>query len=130
MRPSAVGRNDYDVLVEVASEAEVLGTEPDLLAVAAVADRGVMVTAQASRDGFDIVSRFFGPAAGVDEDPVTGSAHCTLAPWWADRLGDELVCRQVSARGGTVRTKLTGDRVELTSTAVTVFCATLARPLP
>ena len=83
--------------------------------------RGVIVTAR-GREPYDMVSRFFAPAAGVPEDPVTGSAHCTLAPYWAEKLGRrELRGWQASMRGGEVRMTLAGDRVLLEGTAVTVW---------
>jgi PhzF family phenazine biosynthesis protein len=117
-----VGRGRFDYVVEVADEAAVRALAPDIRRVARVDCRGVIVTAPGSSGGFDFVSRFFGPAAGVDEDPVTGSAHCALAPFWAARLGrTELTGRQVSARGGTVRVRLEGDRVVLSGRAVTVL---------
>jgi predicted PhzF superfamily epimerase YddE/YHI9 len=85
-----------------------------------------MVTARAGPDllasGVDFVSRFFAPAVGVDEDPVTGSAHCCLGPWWANRLGTtDLVGRQVSDRGGTVGVRVRSDRVLLAGKAVTIL---------
>jgi predicted PhzF superfamily epimerase YddE/YHI9 len=84
--------------------------------------RGVIVTGRAESPGQDFVSRFFAPAAGVPEDPVTGSAHCALTPYWAAKLGrSELVGYQASARGGIVRVRLTGDRVHLGGHAVTVM---------
>jgi predicted PhzF superfamily epimerase YddE/YHI9 len=84
--------------------------------------RGVIVTSAAATPGFDFVSRFFAPAAGIDEDPVTGSAHCCLTPYWAAKLGKTaMAARQVSARGGTVRVTLDGDRVRLAGQAVTVL---------
>ncbi len=120
----AVARAVSDVLVEVASAAEVRALVPDYAALARVPARGVIVTAPG--DGPDLVSRCFYPAAGVPEDPVTGSAHCTLATWWAPRLGDgPLTAEQASPRGGVVRTRLRGDRVELTGRAVTVLSGRL-----
>jgi predicted PhzF superfamily epimerase YddE/YHI9 len=84
--------------------------------------RGVIVTARASSPGFDFVSRFFAPALGVDEDPVCGSAHCCLAPFWAERLGkSELLGYQASSRGGVVRVRVRGPRVLLGGQAVTVL---------
>ncbi|MEV4413200.1 PhzF family phenazine biosynthesis protein [Catellatospora sp. NPDC049609] len=118
-----------DLLVEVADEHTVRTMAPDLAAVARLATRGVIVTAQAAdpASGYDFVSRFFGPAVGVPEDPVTGSAHTALAPLWSARLGrDELVGLQASARSGLVRTGLRGDRVDLTGRAVTVLDGNLA----
>jgi predicted PhzF superfamily epimerase YddE/YHI9 len=80
------------------------------------------VTARESRDGFDFVSRFFAPGSGVDEDPVTGSAHCCLAPYWGAKLGkSEMTGHQISARGGVVRVRNAGDRVILGGQAVTVL---------
>ncbi len=118
-----------DLLVEVTDEHTVRSMAPDLGAVARLATRGVIVTAPAADPaaGYDFVSRFFGPAVGVPEDPVTGSAHSALAPLWSARLGrDELVGLQASARSGLVRTALRGDRVDLTGRAVTVLDGTLA----
>jgi PhzF family phenazine biosynthesis protein len=118
------GPNVGDLLVELTDEKTVRGLTPDLTAVASLSHRGVIVTARAEdpAGGYDFVSRFFGPAVGIDEDPVTGSAHTALAPFWSARLGrDELTGLQASARTGLVRTALRGDRVLLTGTAVTVI---------
>ena len=120
--PSYVGRNRFDYLVAVASAAEVRGLSPDFTLLRAVAARGVMVTAPADSPGIDFVSRFFAPAVGIDEDPVTGSAHCCLGPFWSRRLGSgDLVGYQASPRGGVVRVSLAGDRVLLAGQAVTVL---------
>src|SRR5690606_10592402 len=90
--------------------------------LAATAERGVIVTAAGGPDGADLTSRFFAPAVGIPEDPVTGSAHCALGPHWAPRLGRErLTAHQASARGGMVRVRVRGDRVELGGRAVTVM---------
>lgn len=122
VEPVNVGRNRMDIIVEVAREEAVRAAQPDMGLLAAVPTRGVIVTSRAAAPGYDFVSRFFAPAAGVPEDPVTGSAHCCLAPYWAERLGqDELVGYQASARGGTVRVRLAGDRVKLLGQAVTVI---------
>jgi PhzF family phenazine biosynthesis protein len=119
--PAWVGRNRMDVLVELASEREVRALAPDLAALAAHPVRGIIVTAPGS-DGYDFVSRFFAPAAGVPEDPVTGSAHCALAPFWAERLGrNEMTGWQASRRGGLVRVRLANGRVKLGGHAVTVL---------
>ncbi|HEY6277714.1 MAG TPA: PhzF family phenazine biosynthesis isomerase [Streptosporangiaceae bacterium] len=121
------GAGEDDVMVVLAHEDDVTGLRPDTVALAALDTRGVIVTAPASRPGADFVSRFFAPAVGIAEDPVTGSAHCTLAPYWADRLGrDSLTGYQASARGGTVRVRLDGDRVLLAGRAVTVFAGRLS----
>jgi PhzF family phenazine biosynthesis protein len=117
-----VGTNEFDYLVEVATEAEVKNVSPDLAALAKLPKRGVIVTARATTPGFDFVSRFFAPAVGVPEDPVTGSAHCALAPYWAAKLGKtSLVGRQLSPRGGTVHVSLKGDRVILGGKAITML---------
>jgi len=118
---TAVARGISDVLVEAASAAEVRAFVPDFAAIATVPARGVIVTAAGDRPGIDFVSRCFYPAAGIPEDPVTGSAHTTLACWWASRLGrDELIGEQASARGGVVRVELRGDRVGLAGRAITI----------
>ena len=119
--PRWVGRSPFDWLVELDTDATVRGLAPDLARIARIDARGVIVTARADDGIHDFVSRFFAPAAGVPEDPVTGSAHCALAPFWAERLGKtELAGYQASARGGTVLTRVMGDRVLLGGTAVTV----------
>ena len=119
--PVLVGRNQFDYLVELASEELVRGLAPDHGALAALPVRGVIVTAAARTSPFDFVSRFFAPGSGVAEDPVTGSAHCALAPFWGARLGKTaLSAHQASARGGIVQVTLRGDRVLLGGHAVTV----------
>lgn len=121
------GRGQDDHLVVLTEEAQVTGLRPDIPRLADAGSRGVIVTAPASRPGADFVSRFFAPAVGVAEDPVTGSAHCTLAPYWAGQTGrGELTGYQASARGGMVRVRLAGDRVGLSGHAVTVFSGHLA----
>lgn len=120
--PRWVGRSRFDYLVEVDSEETVRALAPDLNALVRVETRGVTVTSRAAGGSFDFVSRFFAPRAGVPEDPVTGSAHCALAPFWSERLGrPELTAYQASARGGVVRTRVAGDRVVLAGQAVTVL---------
>jgi PhzF family phenazine biosynthesis protein len=123
VEPVYVARSHFDVLVEVATEAEVRALKPDVGRLAAVEARGVIVTARADGGaGYDFVSRFFAPRVGVNEDPVTGSAHCVLAPYWAGKLGRaELVGYQASRRGGTVRVRSAGDRVHLGGRAVTIL---------
>ena len=117
-----VGRNRFDYLVEVDSEATVRRLAPDIGALARLPVRGVIVTARGETEGFDFVSRFFAPRAGVDEDPVTGSAHCCLGPYWRRRLGrDAFTAWQASARGGVVKVAVAGDRVRLSGQAVTVL---------
>lgn len=115
------GRSRFDYLVEVASADVLRGLQPDFAALAAHVPRGVIVTSCSDDREYDFISRFFAPAAGVNEDPVTGSAHCCLAAYWRDRLGkDELIGFQASARGGVVRMRVVGDRVVLGGCAVTV----------
>lgn len=127
VRPLYTGRSRFDWLVEVESEAVVRALTPDLGLLARVQARGVIVTARAEVGGYDFVSRFFAPRVGVPEDPVTGSAHCALAPFWAARLGrDELTGYQASRRGGTVQVRVAGDRVMLGGQAVTVMRGELA----
>ena len=117
-----VCRTRFDYLVEADGEAAVRQARPDFRALRDVEARGVIVTARSDDPAYDFVSRFFAPASGVDEDPVTGSAHCALAPFWAKRLGRAaLVGRQVSARGGVVRVEVKGDRVGLGGKAVTAW---------
>lgn len=117
-----VGRSRFDFLVEIESEDAVRALKPDAGKVGRLEARGLIVTSRASGSGYDFVSRFFAPGVGVDEDPVTGSAHCALGPYWKEKLGrDGLVGFQASARGGIVRTRCEGDRVILSGQAVTVF---------
>ncbi|HEX5137605.1 MAG TPA: PhzF family phenazine biosynthesis protein [Planctomycetota bacterium] len=119
-KPRSTHRSRFDRLVELDSEEAVRAVAPDFRALREVDTRGVIVTARGKRH--DFVSRFFAPAAGVDEDPVTGSAHCVLAPFWAARLDrKEMTGFQASRRGGEVRVRLAGDRVFLGGRAVTVL---------
>ncbi|MGW3653620.1 PhzF family phenazine biosynthesis protein [Streptomyces sp. NPDC000878] len=118
------GPNIGDLLIEVADEKTVLGLSPDLKSLAALSERGIIATARADNpaEGHDFVSRCFFPRIGIDEDPVTGSAHTALAPYWSERLGrPDLTGFQASARGGLVRTELRGDRTLLTGRAVTTI---------
>jgi PhzF family phenazine biosynthesis protein len=118
----SVIRNDSDFLVELQSAQEVRALRPNFSALENVAMRGVIVTAPAGDGNADFVSRFFAPGAGVNEDPVTGSAHCALGPFWAAKLGKTtLLGYQASRRGGLVRVELRGDRVWLSGHAVTVL---------
>src|SRR6266511_5684529 len=120
--PRFVGRSRFDYLLEVTDEDTVRHVQPDFAALARVEARGVIVTSRAATRDYDFVSRFFAPRAGVAEDPVTGSAHCALAPYWVAKLGRaELVGYQASARGGVVRVRLAGNRVVLGGQAVTVL---------
>jgi PhzF family phenazine biosynthesis protein len=125
--PVYVGRNVDDYLVLVEDEATVRRVDPDFRALRALPVRGIIVTARSSDPAFDFVSRFFAPAVGVDEDPVTGSAHCCLGPFWQGRLGkDQLTAYQASKRGGVVSLRMAGDRVHLGGQAVTVTRGDLA----
>lgn len=125
----AAGRNAHDLLVEVGSSAVVEGLTPDLAAIARLEVRSVCVTAASDAPDVDFVSRVFAPRVGIPEDPVTGSAHCALGPWWAPRLGRvDLVGRQLSRRGGVVRVRVEGDRVQLGGSAVTVWRGELVAP--
>ena len=120
--PRYVGRSQFDYLVEVDGEETVRRATPDHGKLASLPVRGVMITSAASTPGVDFVSRFFAPGSGIPEDPVTGSAHCCLTPFWAARLGRrELVARQLSARGGLLRLRLDDDRVRLAGQAITVI---------
>jgi predicted PhzF superfamily epimerase YddE/YHI9 len=102
-------------------EQEILAFQPDFAALAELGGRGVIITAPSDKNELDFVSRCFYPNVGVPEDPVTGSAHCTLACWWAERLNKaELTGYQASSRGGTVRLALRGDRVHIFGQAITI----------
>ncbi len=121
VEPVSVAAGGEDLLVEVASVAAVRAVDPDSAMIAAMPYRAVIVTA-AGTGRADFVSRVFAPAVGIDEDPVTGSAHCVLAPYWAPRLDRRRMTGvQLSARGGTVGVELHGDRVLLSGQAVTVL---------
>src|SRR5262249_36090116 len=120
--PLFVGRNRFDLLVELASERELRAVCPDFGRLAKIAVRGVIITARSDEPRFDFVSRFFAPAVGVNEDPVCGSAHCCLAPFWSERLHKhDLVGFQASQRGGIVGVRVQPDRVALRGSAVTVL---------
>jgi predicted PhzF superfamily epimerase YddE/YHI9 len=123
--PLYIGKSRFDYLVEVATPEDVLTVEPKFAELHRLPVRGIMVTSQGVGD-FDFVSRFFAPAAGVNEDPVTGSAHCCLGPYWGQRLGkQEMLAYQASARGGILRVILADDRVILGGQAVTVIVGKL-----
>lgn len=117
-----VGRSRYDYLLELPSEEAVRSAAPDPHRLATLPVRGVVVTARPADGPYDFISRFFAPGSGIYEDPVTGSAHCTLTPYWSPRLGKtEMTAYQASARGGIVKVRLEGDRVRLGGQAVTVM---------
>ena len=121
-----VGKNRFDFLIELESAETVRKMVPDFTLLSSIAGRGFIVTSRSDSSKYDFISRFFAPAAGVNEDPVTGSAHCCLGPYWAQKLGHkELVGYQASARGGVVKVRVGDDRVYLGGQAVTVMRATL-----
>lgn len=123
---SFVGQSKYDKLVLVESEQSLRALQPDFSRLREMPMRGVAVTSPSDDPRFDFVSRYFAPGAGIDEDPVTGSAHCCLGPFWSERLGKvEMTAFQASARGGIVRVRVSADRVYLGGRAVTVFSGVL-----
>ena len=123
----SVGRNSDDYLVEVATDAEVRALAPDFAELSRTECRGVIVTARSDDSRFDFVSRFFAPASGINEDPVTGSAHCCLSEFWSEKLGKlEMTGYQASERGGVVRVIRANGRVKLIGRAVTVTVGHLA----
>jgi len=122
LTPTYAGRNQFDYLVEVASAAALREAQPDHSVLRKLPVRGIIVTARSDSPEFDFISRFFAPGSGIDEDPVTGSAHTCLGPYWQKRLGkSEFVAYQASPRGGVVRVRCNGDRVFLGGQAVTVL---------
>lgn len=125
--PLFTGKHEVDYLVEVASEETVRRMQPDFRRLAEFTARGVIVTSRSDSSAFDFVSRFFAPGVGINEDPVTGSAHCTLAPYWQPKLNkSSFVAYQASERGGVVHARLADERVVLGGKAVTVFRAELS----
>ena len=126
--PSAASKS-RDGLALFASESEVRALAPDFAAVEELDCLGLIATAPADSAGVDFVSRFFAPGAGIDEDPVTGSAHCTLIPFWAERLGkSEMVAHQISARGGELFCRQRGDRVEVAGRATLYLAGSIEIP--
>jgi PhzF family phenazine biosynthesis protein len=123
IQPGYTGKNRFDYLVEVASEDEVRSISPDFSLLGKIPMRGVIVTARASSPEFDFVSRFFAPSVGINEDPVTGSAHCCLAPYWKKKLKkDTMVAFQASERGGVLHVRMDRpDRVTIAGNAITVW---------
>jgi PhzF family phenazine biosynthesis protein len=128
VEPRFVGLSQFDYLVEIDSEETLLALKPNMSLLERVPVRGVIVTCRSASAEYDFVSRFFAPQSGVPEDPVTGSAHCTLAPFWGKRLEKtEMRAYQASARGGVLRVRLNGERVGISGQAVTVLrCELLA----
>lgn len=121
-KPVFLGSAGGDFLVELDTEAEVRQLKPNFRRLAEIEARGIIVTAKSSTRGYDFVSRFFAPAYGIDEDPVTGSAHCALGPYWGKKLGKKrMFARQISSRGGELYVVPTEERVFLSGQAVTVL---------
>ena len=126
VEPKFTGQSVFDYFIQVASERIVRDLNPDFGLLATIPTRGFIVTSESDFRDYDFVSRFFAPSAGVNEDPVTGSAHCALGPYWQTKLGrDKLVGYQASARGGVVRVQVLGERVKLSGQAITVLKADL-----
>ena len=125
--PKFVGRSRFDLLIELTDAEELSDLDADFMGLSSLPVRGFIVTAKSDVPEYDFLSRFFAPATGVQEDPVTGSAHCALAPYWAEKFGKtEMVGFQASLRGGVVKVKYVGDRVKLFGQAVTVLRGELA----
>jgi PhzF family phenazine biosynthesis protein len=124
--PNWVGKSLFDILVEVDDEMAVRQAKPDFALLKAVEARGVILTSRSSTSEYDFISRFFAPRVGVNEDPVTGSAHCVLVPYWAQKLGKtEFTAYQASKRGGVLKLRLDDGRVIIAGQAVTVLCGEL-----
>jgi PhzF family phenazine biosynthesis protein len=122
LKEAIVMRTNFDLLVVVKEPQTVQSLKPNFKELESIETRGVIVTSLSQSAGIDFVSRFFAPRYGINEDPVTGSAHCCLAPYWSERLSKtSLVGYQASPRGGTVYCDVSGDRVLLTGNAVTVW---------
>ncbi len=122
IKPVHIGLSAEDILFEADDEGAVRCVQPDFAALRSLPARGVIVTSRATDRRFDFVSRFFAPAVGIDEDPVTGSSHTVLVPYWAQRLGKRtFTAYQASARGGILHLALEGDRVKIAGQAVTVI---------
>ena len=120
--PRYVGRTPFDLLLELTDEEELHELMPDFAGLSRLPVRGFIVTTRSDDARYDFQSRFFAPAAGVNEDPVTGSAHCALAPYWAGHLGKtKMTGYQASARGGIVEVETIADRVKLRGQVVTAF---------
>ena len=120
--PRYVGRSVEDLVILLDDAAQVRAARPDFEKLRRTESRGVILTAPSDDGEHDFISRFFAPAVGIDEDPVTGSAHCCLAPFWQARLSkNRMTGYQASARGGTVEVEMAGDRVKLRGQAVTVL---------
>ncbi|MEN6472838.1 MAG: PhzF family phenazine biosynthesis protein [Syntrophaceae bacterium] len=126
IKPLSICKTRTNYLMELANEEMVRTLKPDMAMIRKLPVQGVIVTSRADTAGFDFVSRYFAPQVGIDEDPVTGSAHCTLGPYWRAKLGkDEFRAYQASQRGGVLNVRVAGDRVIIGGKAVTVFRAEL-----
>jgi PhzF family phenazine biosynthesis protein len=122
IKPVYIGMSAEDILFEAMDEGAVRSVQPDFATLRSLPARGVIVTSRSADKRFDFISRFFAPAVGVDEDPVTGSSHTVLVPYWAGRLGrSSFTAYQASARGGILHLRLDGDRVKIAGNAVTVI---------
>jgi PhzF family phenazine biosynthesis protein len=127
IRPEYAGINAFDYLIEVGSDDMVRTLTPDFQALRTIPVRGVIVTSRSSDPVYDFVSRFFAPGAGIDEDPVTGSAHCALGPYWAARMGkNTFTAFQASRRGGILGIRVVNNRVFLAGRAMTMLRGDLA----
>jgi len=122
IKPLSICKTRTNYLLEVDNEETVRQMQPDFALLKKLPVQGVIVTSRASTPGFDFVSRYFAPSVGIDEDPVTGSAHCTLGPYWSAKLcKHELIAYQASARGGVLRVRVGHDRVYISGQTVTIF---------
>ncbi len=120
--PATPADAQFDYLVEVDSEERLRALKPDMNLLERVPVRGVIVTSRSASPEYDFVSRFFAPRVGINEDPATGSSHCTLAPFWVQRLGkSEMAAYQASPRGGVLRVRMNGERVCIGGQAITVL---------
>ena len=120
--PLFVGKSPFDYLVEVAEDEIIKNLQPDMTLLRKIDTRGIIITSRSTDPKFDFISRFFAPHDGIDEDPVTGSAHCCLGPYWKEKLGkSSFNAYQASPRGGIVAVRLEGNRIILGGEAVTVM---------
>jgi PhzF family phenazine biosynthesis protein len=127
VKSAFVAKSRFDILVVLESEQTMRSLSPDFTRLGQIPVRGVIVSSRSENPQFDFISRFFAPCAGVDEDPVCGSAHCCLGPYWSGQLGKpEMTAYQASPRGGVVRVRVDGDRVVLGGQAVTVLRGALS----
>lgn len=122
VQPKYVGMTKWNYIIELGSESDIINLKPDFNVMLKLPGWGTIITAAADMPGYDFISRFFAPEKGIQEDPVTGSAHCALAPYWQGRLGkNTFKAYQASERGGTLDIVIEGDRVYLTGEGVTVI---------